>query len=85
MEYRNVVWDWNGTLLNDLETGVQTLNDMFARRGMPAFSVEEYRERFGFPVIDFYRDAGLIWSGRVCMPIQWILWRIMSVLRVCSV
>lgn len=58
MKYRNVVWDWNGTLLNDLETGVRTLNDMLGRRGMPALSVEEYKERFGFPVIDFYRSVG---------------------------
>lgn len=27
MKYKNVVWDWNGTLLNDVKVGVNTLND----------------------------------------------------------
>lgn len=58
MKYGNIVWDWNGTLLNDLATGVHTLNDMLDRRGMSGLSVSDYKERFGFPVIDFYREVG---------------------------
>ena len=54
MKYKNVVWDWNGTLLNDVKVGVNTLNDMLGRRGLPLLSVEDYKEKFGFPVIDFY-------------------------------
>lgn len=57
-KYRNIVWDWNGTLLDDLETGVNTLNDMLARRGLPVLTLEEYKDRFGFPVIDFYHQVG---------------------------
>lgn len=53
MKYKNVVWDWNGTLLDDVETGVNTLNDMLGRRGLHQLSVEEYKDMFGFPVIDF--------------------------------
>ena len=53
MKYKNVVWDWNGTLLNDVKVGVNTLNDMLGRRGLPLLSVEDYKEKFGFPVIDF--------------------------------
>ena len=52
MKYKNVVWDWNGTLLNDVKVGVNTLNDMLGRRGLPLLSVEDYKEKFGFPVID---------------------------------
>ena len=33
MKYKNVVWDWNGTLLNDVKVGVNTLNDMLGRSG----------------------------------------------------
>lgn len=58
MKYGNIVWDWNGTLLDDVQTGVDTLADMLRRRGMQPLSVEEYKERFGFPVIDFYRGIG---------------------------
>ena len=44
MKYKNVVWDWNGTLLNDVKVGVNTLNDMLGRRGLPLLSVEDYKE-----------------------------------------
>lgn len=57
-KYRNVVWDWNGTLLDDLAAGVNTLNDMLGKRGLPLLTVQQYKERFGFPVLDFYREVG---------------------------
>lgn len=58
MKYRNVVWDWNGTLLNDVQVGVDTLNDMLGRRGIRRVTVDEYKELFGFPVLGFYQKIG---------------------------
>ena len=58
MKYKNIVWDWNGTLLNDVEVGVNTLNDMLGRRGLRLLSVQEYKDQFGFPVVDFYHHVG---------------------------
>lgn len=58
MKYKNIVWDWNGTLLNDVEAGVNTLNDMLDRRGMQVLTAQEYKDCFGFPVVDFYREVG---------------------------
>ena len=46
MKYKNV------------KVGVNTLNDMLGRRGLPLLSVEDYKEKFGFPVIDFYDRVG---------------------------
>ncbi len=57
-KYKNLVWDWNGTLLNDIMTGVDTLNDMLERRGLQKLSVERYKDMFGFPVAGFYRKVG---------------------------
>lgn len=57
-KYKNVVWDWNGTLLNDVNTGVNTLNRMLEKRGLPTLSLATYRNVFGFPVEDFYRKVG---------------------------
>ena len=45
--YKNIVWDWNGTLLDDVDTGVRTLADMLARRGLCPLSLEEYKAQFG--------------------------------------
>lgn len=58
LSYKNIVWDWNGTLLDDVDTGVQTLADMLERRGLVSLSREEYKARFGFPVENFYRGLG---------------------------
>jgi len=48
--YQTVIWDWNGTLLNDVDGVVQINNQLFPRWGLPPFeSVEAYRRVFGFP------------------------------------
>lgn len=57
-KYKNIVWDWNGTLLNDLEVGVNTLNCMLVKRGLGPLTVSEYKDIFGFPVSDFYHKVG---------------------------
>ena len=38
MKYKNIVWDWNGTLLDDLQTGVDTLAEMLSRRNIKPLS-----------------------------------------------
>ena len=53
-----ILWDWNGTLLDDVEISRGILNGMLARRSLPAVSPERYREIFRFPIIDYYRLAG---------------------------
>ena len=59
MKYSYIIWDWNGTLLDDVETNLRTANRMLARRNLPVIgNTDRYREMFSFPVIDFYRKAG---------------------------
>lgn len=55
---RHVVWDWNGTLLDDVDACVATLGDLLDARGLPPVSREQYRARFGFPVRAFYEELG---------------------------
>jgi phosphoglycolate phosphatase len=55
---RHVIWDFNGTLLDDVDCCVATLNTMLIERAMQAISREEYLQRFGFPVRDFYVELG---------------------------
>lgn len=57
-KYENVIWDWNGTLLNDVKVGVDTLNDMLDRRELPLLTVQQYKDLFEFPVIRFYQRVG---------------------------
>ncbi len=54
-----ILWDWNGTLVDDVDTVVQINNQVFARHGYKPTTVEEYRRLFRFPVIEYYRDLGV--------------------------
>lgn len=55
---RGVIWDWNGTLLNDIELSVQTMNKMLQKRNMQQLSVATYKNVFSFPVKDYYQKIG---------------------------
>jgi len=54
-----IIWDWNGTLINDVQAAVNALNRMLALRGVAPATMEFYRAHFGFPVRPFYTAAGL--------------------------
>ena len=56
---RNVIWDWNGTLLNDVPFCVDITNALLRRYGLRPFAdIREYRSRFSFPVKDYYASIG---------------------------
>lgn len=54
-----VLWDWNGTLLDDTDGAIETLNDMLRRRSRPTIDKAFYRARFSFPVKKFYTEIGV--------------------------
>ena len=59
MKYTDIVWDFNGTLLDDIKAGIDAVNDMLSRRGLATIdSVQAYRELFCFPIIDYYAKVG---------------------------
>ena len=57
-DIEHVIWDWNGTLVDDAEFCVQLINGILSRRKLPEINVETYRDTFDFPVIDYYRRIG---------------------------
>jgi len=57
--YKHIIWDWNGTLLNDVEWCVYAINNVMLKRGMtPLGGVAEYQAVFGFPIINYYEKVG---------------------------
>jgi len=54
-----VLWDWNGTLLDDTQAALDTLNIMLARRGGKPIGMGFYRDTFSFPVKPFYESIGV--------------------------
>jgi phosphoglycolate phosphatase len=58
MDYSLIIWDWNGTLLNDVEACVTAMNVMLKRRNMSVLDSNHYKKIFTFPVQDYYRVLG---------------------------
>ena len=58
MKYQYVIWDFNGTLLDDVKLCFDLLNKMLSKRGFETVTIEKYKEIFRFPVKEYYRLAG---------------------------
>ena len=54
---RNLIFDWSGTLVNDLPAVWQATNAVFRRAGVPELSLEEFRTRFALPFTGFYAQC----------------------------
>lgn len=61
-KYKHIIWDWNGTLINDIWLVVEIMNKMLKKRNMPGIDLKKYREIFDFPVIDYYAKLGFNFS-----------------------
>jgi phosphoglycolate phosphatase len=58
MKEKLIIWDWNGTLLNDVETCVEAMNVMLQKRNMESLDIDTYKKIFTFPVQDYYKIVG---------------------------
>ncbi len=58
MKYKYIIWDWNGTLLNDAWLCVDVMNKMLENRNLPLVSESIYRQLFDFPVEEYYAKIG---------------------------
>jgi len=54
MRYRCVIWDWNGTLADDLEASLKATNDILARHGKPPIDLAQYYAYMDTPISRFY-------------------------------
>lgn len=54
-----IIWDWNGTLLDDNHASLAALNAILSRRGLKTVSLDYYRKNFAFPVRYFYESLGV--------------------------
>ncbi|MBO4265097.1 MAG: HAD hydrolase-like protein [Clostridia bacterium] len=63
MKYTHIFWDFNGTVYNDINEGIDTINELLVRYGLkPIDSLKTYRELFSFPIKDYYRTLGFDFS-----------------------
>lgn len=63
MKYDYCIWDFNGTILDDIDLGINAVNKLLRERGLSEIpDREDYRRRFKFPIIDYYVELGFDFS-----------------------
>ncbi len=62
MAIKNIVFDFNGTIIDDVQLCLDILNQMLKRQSKPTFDMEGYKKIFTFPIIQYYLNAGLDFS-----------------------
>ena len=58
MRYKHIIWDWNGTLLDDRWLCVEGINQALVKRDLNPITENKYREIFTFPVKKYYKKLG---------------------------
>lgn len=64
---RRVVWDWNGTLFDDLHLVVEAVNGGLSTFGVGPITLDDYRDHYTRPVKVFYDRI----FGRVVTEEEW--------------
>jgi len=59
LKYSHIIWDWNGTLFDDVAWCIKVINTMLAKRGIATLrNVADYHNAFCFPIIQYYKNLG---------------------------
>ena len=59
MKYSCIIWDFNGTIADDVTLSINAINGVLAKRGLPQIkNMQAYQEVFGFPVREYYARLG---------------------------
>lgn len=53
-QYKVVIWDWNGTLADDVGASLLATNDILKNHGKASISMEQYYEYIDTPISRFY-------------------------------
>ena len=69
-KYKHIIWDWNGTIVDDATLCVEIVNEILEDRGLPQIMLANYREQFDFPVSKYYKRLGLPFNGPVFKEIS---------------
>ena len=59
---KHIIWDFNGTLLNDTQLSLDVDNNVFEKLGIPCITLDDYRNNMTMPVRDFYPAVGVDYS-----------------------
>lgn len=58
-DIKYIFFDFNGTILNDVELCLDLLNEKLIKQNKQTLTLDEYKHVFKFPIRQYYLDAGL--------------------------
>jgi phosphoglycolate phosphatase len=58
VRFDSIIWDWNGTLLNDVDVAINSINRLLLDRNLKPLTLERYLDVFTFPVQNYYERIG---------------------------
>ncbi len=61
-KFKHIIWDWNGTLIDDAWLCLEIINGLLVKRSIPEININTYQEYFDFPVKRFYEKIGFDFS-----------------------
>ena len=60
---KTIFFDFNGTIINDVDLCLNILNEMLKENGLEPITLERYREIFTFPIKKYYQVIFAFSSG----------------------
>ena len=75
MKPTHVLWDFNGTVLDDVMPCINSINELLTRYGLPIIeSVTKYQSVFGFPIKDYYSRIGFDFDNTSYneLAVEWV-------------
>ena len=73
-KYKHVIWDWNGTILDDLDMCIDIMNNLLETQKLPLIDTNKYKEVFTITVKNYYKALGVDFSQKSFLVIgkEWM-------------
>ena len=62
MKYKNIIWDWNGTIVDDAYLFVDIMNKTLQKHNLSLINLTKYRSSFCFPIQKYWKKLGFVFD-----------------------
>ena len=64
MKSKNIIWDWNGTIIDDAWVFVEIMNGLLKQNALSSITIDDYKKKFCFPIQDYWRSLGFSFTEK---------------------
>ncbi len=70
MKITHIIWDFNGTVLDDVHMAVAAVNDMLDARGLQKTDIDIYKRTLTMPLTEYYKTVGIYCDDIVSLSLE---------------